>query len=233
MKFYSLLLCLPLMVACGSNPSQANDADDQSAEIPGDAKSAIARPNAVSADKVAELPNAFEGTVKTFGLDVVETVFVEGFAEIGAKAPVLVVVQSNTPDTCAHLQNGTYPKQGTFFPIALIQMDGDKVAGQRVYKPSSPDDETTDLYQTYAQLRHFSESCQIQPEAEDGMAILGWAIMDDYSPGKIAKGRYAFEMGQDRAPVSGSFNATYCDAPSLLADAAALMNPIIDSEHCL
>lgn len=233
MKFYSLLLCLPLCWACGANPSSAPDTAVQDAEPQSGAEQALPGKQLLGEDKVAELPDVFEGRVKGFDFHVVETVFVAGDVEIGTTVPVLVVVQSDVANTCAHLQNGTYPKDGTFFPMALIQSDGAAVAANRLYKPSNPDDETTDSYWVFAQLRHFNATCAIEPDAADGMAILGSAIVDDYSPGHSAQGRFAFEMGQDHAPVSGSFNATYCQAPNLLKNANALMDPQIDSDHCL
>lgn len=231
MKSYSLLFCLPLLVACGANDATGEHAETDAANVAATADDKAVMPP--QQKRAEELVNYCSGTVQGRGLDVVETVFVQGTVDMGTDAPVLVVVQSATPGVCAHLQNNTYPKDGTYFPLALIQADGKPIAQGRTYRPSSPDDEDTDSYFTFAQLRHFGPSCSITPAAEDGMAITGQVTLDAYTQSEHIAGRYSLQMGGAREPMQGTFNAQFCDAPNLFADYMNLMNPQVDSAHCL
>lgn len=169
-------------------------------------------------------------TVSDATLSFVPThaVVLAGTFDIGEPVPVVIVVQSDSPDVCAHYQRGTQPAGKNMFAIAFIQQDQQAVAAERLY---SAEPDTT--YFAYAQLRRFSRTCEISPAADAGQGRQGQAILNEWIPGKHASGDYTFSLGDEGTAILGHFEAEYCDAPKLFEDVDALYQPSVNPATCV
>jgi hypothetical protein len=229
MKRFCALFCC-LLAACGA----ADAGSTQVAAEPGAGQQPPVALPGPPLDRFAVGQNVFEGKVTGHPLDVKETVFLLGEFDLGVMTPVLVMVQTDTPGICAHLQHGTLPKNATLFPVALIQQDGEAVAAPRSYRPPNPENPAeTANYFTVAQFRKLDGQCGITPAPEVGVGKVGQVILQTLEPGVRATGEYGLLIGDQEDIVRGTFDATFCDAPELYENLESLLNPNVDAEHCL
>jgi hypothetical protein len=172
--------------------------------------------------------NTFKGTVSGLGLRVEDAVFLSGAFLVGSEVPTVAVLLSDAPGLCEILKKEGMPRESTLFGLAFLDPTGGAItAGDYVVPDGFPAGVSA-----MATFNRFDAECHGTMDTERGMSRGGAARLATLTPGQEARGSFSVAMGAQKDAVSGTFRATFCDAPSFFADYTRLLDPSVDADHC-
>ena len=139
-------------------------------------------------------PGSFSGTVQTHQLEVKDALLV-GNAEVWL---------SGTPTLCPKLMQNQLPKLGTILKLQLRPV----AEGDFMVVPSSTANQTAS-----SSFLKLNDACANTVPFQGSFATKGTVTVTRYDTGKFIAGTFDMTFG-DTDAVKGTFNATFCDAPT-------------------
>lgn len=222
----------PDQVRAVQPPAQAEGEDGAALPSARNAAATQAADAAPAVAAVAPLQSVLRGTVGGHALAPTYNFFMRGRMEAEGRPDVLILVQTDNPELCAHLGAGTMPRSTSMFAVALMREDGKTLPRRGTFL--APIERGPDAPRhAMAFFRHLDEACNVSPlpTAEGAVAEYGSAELLQLRDGESAQVRYSFKFNTDDV-VEGEIDATYCAAPKLFAAPTAMVSPEVDPEDC-
>lgn len=139
-----------------------------------------------------------QGTLKGQAFAPTEAVFVKGL--LGGVAPGVVVVMSDTPELCAHLQANAKPRHRVIVGMGLLHGDGSDLT-PGTYRGDD------DANMVVARAQQANAACADDTTYSESPDVM----VTDYADGQQLTARFTVPFGEDA--LMGTVHAVACDAP--------------------
>lgn len=239
MRQFALAVITFALAACGgsaANPSSAEDMASQSRSATPPPLPQVITDVAPSSDGNDVAPavapiqaSSVTGTVAGIRLQPTYSFFLQGVMRVGDDQPTAVLVVTDTPNLCAHMNRGNMPRNATLLAIAMVQTDGNPIQTQYAY--TAPGHHGMDvLPQSMAYFRKLDSNCEFTPDDERAQAFYGQVMLRSLVANQRAVADYAFDFEGDI--VTGHIDAPYCNAPYFFANPEQFNMPV-EPECCV